>query len=148
MTRVVIAADGSPGGRAAVDAGLDLARQIGAIATIVHVRPAPPLLLGDPYYAHTVADGLNTARTVIEDATARADNAGVESEYEIMEGDVPEQILHIAHSRHADVIVVGSRGHGAIAGAILGSVSRAIVHDAECPVLVVKEKPATPQPGG
>lgn len=148
MKRIVIAADGSPGGSAAVDAGLELAGTIGGVATIVCVRDSPPLLLGDPYYARKVSDELRDARDVVDDAARRATEAGVESESEILEGDAAEQILTLAHSRNADVIVVGSRGRGALAGAVLGSVSSAIVHGAECPVLVVKEKPAATQPGG
>ena len=143
MNRIVIAADGSSGGRAAVDVGLGLARAMGATATLVCVRPTPSLLLGDPYYAHTVAEGFNAARAVVADATTCADVAGVESESEILEGDIAAQIVRVAHSRHADLIVVGSRGHGAIAGVLLGSVSNAILHDADCPVLVVKERPGT-----
>ncbi len=46
-------------------------------------------------------------------------------------------IVELARSRDVDVIVVGSRGLGAVAGTLLGSVSRAVVHDADRPVLVV-----------
>ena len=142
MKRIVIAADGSPGASAAVDAGLAFAGAIAGIATIVCVRETPP------YNARKLSDELRDARHVVDDATRRAAQVGVDSESEILEGDAAEQILNLAHSRNADVIVVASRGSGAIAGAVLGSVSRTIVHDAECPVLVVKEKPAERRPGG
>jgi nucleotide-binding universal stress UspA family protein len=42
-------------------------------------------------------------------------------------------------SRHADLLVVGSRGLGPVGGAVLGSVSRALLHHAQCPVVIVKE---------
>ncbi len=51
---------------------------------------------------------------------------------------VAEGILHAAQESHADMIVVGTRGVSALRGAILGSVSHALVEKAECPVLIVK----------
>ncbi|MBL7495952.1 universal stress protein [Frankia sp. CNm7] len=40
--------------------------------------------------------------------------------------------------KEADLLVVGSRGHGGLVGALLGSVSTAVIHHATCPVLVVR----------
>lgn len=51
---------------------------------------------------------------------------------------VDESILHAARETHADMIVVGTHGVSALRGAILGSVSHALIAKAECPVLVVK----------
>lgn len=46
----------------------------------------------------------------------------------------------IAASKHANMLVVGSRGHGAFAGTLLGSVSRHCVTNATCPVVVVRHQ--------
>jgi len=51
----------------------------------------------------------------------------------------------IAASEHADLLVVGSRGHGAFAGMLLGSVSQHCVTNAACPVVVVRDRPSDVQ---
>jgi len=51
---------------------------------------------------------------------------------------VDEGILHAAQETQADIIVVGTRGLSALRGAIMGSVSHALIEKAACPVLVVK----------
>ena len=73
---------------------------------------------------------------------ACAAEAGVAGESEILEGDAAEEILGLARLRDADLIVVGSRDLGRVAGAVLGSVSHAIVDNADRPVLVVKPRVA------
>lgn len=52
-------------------------------------------------------------------------------------------LLEAAAGWHADLLVVGARGHGAVEQLLLGSVSRAVVHGANLPVLVVRSAPAT-----
>jgi nucleotide-binding universal stress UspA family protein len=50
----------------------------------------------------------------------------------------------IEESRHASMVVLGSRGHGGFNGLLLGSVSSAVVERAECPVLVSHGAPHVP----
>jgi nucleotide-binding universal stress UspA family protein len=73
-----------------------------------------------------------------------ADLHGADADEEIAEGDAVEEILRTAVYRDADLIVVGSRGLGAVAGALLGSVSRSLAEIAPMPVLVAREHAAAP----
>jgi len=67
---------------------------------------------------------------------------GVDAETEVLEGDPAGRILELARLRDVDLIVVGSRGLGPIAGALVGSVSREVVHRADRPVLVAAPRHA------
>ena len=140
MKRIVIAYDGSDGGREALEQGLQLARNARAVATVACVRHAPLPIVGDPFYERALSRELHQGRAVLDEARAYAADAGVVAETELLEGDAAEQILELARARGADLIVVGSRGRGAVAEALLGSVSQAIVHSADRPVLVVKRR--------
>jgi nucleotide-binding universal stress UspA family protein len=60
----------------------------------------------------------------------------------IVSRDRPAHLL-IEQSRRAQLVVVGSRGHGEFAGLVLGSVSNALVHKSVCPVAIVR--PSNPQ---
>ena len=74
--------------------------------------------------------------------------AEVEKEYpglsiteRVLEGPPASVLLEAAEG--ADLIVVGSRGHGGFAGVLLGSVGTHVVHHATCPVVVVRHPPAS-----
>ena len=53
-------------------------------------------------------------------------------------GDAGQTICRVAGELGVDVVVVGSRGRGAVKRALLGSVSGHVVHNAPCPVLVIR----------
>ena len=141
MEHILIGTDGSPDAAAAVTEGLGLAKLLGAHVTFVSVRSgtAP---LGEPFYGEHLSEQLARARAALDAAKAEAERLGVPAETEILEGRPADSILQLAESREADLIVVGSRGLGAIAGALLGSVSRRLVQHSPIPVLVVKERTA------
>ena len=133
---VVIATDGSQGAEAAVDAGARVARTIGTSAVLVYVRPSLGPL-GDPYYQEKLTEQMAYARAALERALELLAQEGVEGEEEILEGSAADRVAELARARNAPLIVVGSRGLGAVAGALLGSVSSGIIHRADRPVLVV-----------
>lgn len=140
MKRFLVAVDGSEGSKAAVDEAIALARDLDASLTFVSVRRPPSSVLGHPYYDRQLSPGLGHARQAIAEAVETAKAAGVDSTGEIFEGNAADEIVSLADNRDADLVIVGSRGHGALAGALLGSVSREIVQHASVPVLVAKQR--------
>jgi nucleotide-binding universal stress UspA family protein len=143
MRHILVAVDGSAGSRAAVTEGVELARAAGAAVTFVAVRHGIPLL-GKPYYQRKLSEQLARFRPALEEAMTAAADAGVEAEAETLEGDVVESILRVAVYRDVDMIVVGTRELGPVAGAMLGSVSKALVDLAPMPVLVAKTRATAP----
>jgi nucleotide-binding universal stress UspA family protein len=75
----------------------------------------------------------------LEEAVRLAHEQELTAQAKLLTGDAPKEIVKYAETIDADLIVVGSRGHGAITGTLLGSVSRGILHAAKRPVLIVRE---------
>ena len=139
MKRIVIATDGSASAWAAVEEGLELASEVGAEVTFVTVRHGVHLL-GDPWYQRHVTEQLGHARDALDRAEAEATRRGIPCDSEILEGDPASCISDAALYRDADLLVVGSRGHGAVTSALIGSVSRALMSRSPVPVMVVRER--------
>jgi nucleotide-binding universal stress UspA family protein len=144
MKTILIATDGSPGAHAAVERGLDLAEDTGAEVVFLAVRRAPVPVFGDPYWQQSITNELARLRPALSEATAEAEARGIDADYDLLEGDAAEEIVRLARARDVDVIVLGSRGLGAVRSAILGSVSKHVLHEADRPVLVVNERVPVP----
>jgi nucleotide-binding universal stress UspA family protein len=138
MRRIVIATDGSDGAQAAVEEGVELAAEVGAEVTFVSVRPRVSNLLGSAAYQQQLTAQLARARATLDTAEAEARRVGVDYESDILEGDPAERIAQAARGWSADLVVVGSRGHGTVASAVIGSVSRALLTRSPAPVMVVR----------
>ena len=73
--------------------------------------------------------------------------SGVNVSFHVVSGlntEPADLIADVAQESDADLIVVGTRGHGRVAGMLLGSVTQRLLHVAPCPVLAVPAKVAVP----
>jgi nucleotide-binding universal stress UspA family protein len=145
MSTVVVAYDGSPSARKAVElaAGRTTAEDK---LVVVHAYKVPPEWHSLSYYEDLVERTLEQASALmdrIEDDCPAL--RGRDWEPDIIEGRPAEVICRVARHRHADEIVLGSRGLSALAG-LMGSVSHEVLHRAECPVLVIPERAVKQQP--
>ena len=142
MKTIVVATDGSASALEAVEYGLELASDQDAEPIFVHVAPATEVLpvtgfgMGGPVSVPHELDEHD--RQALDAALEIAASKGLEGKAELLRGNAADAIVAYADSVDADLIVVGSRGHGAIAGALLGSVSRRVLHEARRPVLIVR----------
>jgi nucleotide-binding universal stress UspA family protein len=140
MQTILIATDGSPSAREAIQFGLELAAEQGSKVTFVTVVPAADVVAVGGFgfigsIRHEVGE---TEDQPLDEAHELAELAGVTAHQRLLQGDPADEIVAYADLIDADLIVVGSRGHGALASALLGSVSRGILREARRPVLVVR----------
>ena len=140
MKRILVATDGSDGAGLALEEGLSLAAELDAEVFVVYVREAATSFLGAPNYEDVNTQEARHARSVITAAELHAGRYDLDICFEVIEGDVVEAILALSRSRDVDLIVVGSRGLGTVKGIVLGSVSSALLHRADRPVLVAKPR--------
>jgi nucleotide-binding universal stress UspA family protein len=137
--KILLGVDGSEHGLNAARVAGDIARQLNAqfLRIVVAYDPIPPYL-GEPNLQRAIDERLLQANAILEEAVKAIGNAPAELHTELIEGSAAEAIIDVAVTRGSELIVMGSRGLGRIAGAVLGSTSQKVVAHAPCPVLIVR----------
>jgi nucleotide-binding universal stress UspA family protein len=145
---VLVATDGSDDAISAARQALALLSHADAVVVVCVVEEPPAATAGlESGFAGGVADPVEVqaAWTAAEEEA----QAAIERTVAVMTGDATVErvvesgppgpaICRLAEERGVDVVVVGSRGRGAVRRALLGSVSTHVVHNAPCPVMVVR----------
>ncbi|HEX8973303.1 universal stress protein [Oryzihumus sp.] len=135
---VVVGVDGSENGQVALRWALQHARLMGAELHAVTAWEVSAAYGYVPMYTDVDLEGdARKQQDVALEEVAR-ESEGVPVVRQVVRGHAAEALLDAA--RGADLIVVGSRGHGTFAGTLLGSVSLQCVHHARCPVVVVPRR--------
>jgi nucleotide-binding universal stress UspA family protein len=144
MKRFLIATDGSASAREAVAFGLELAAEQTAEVNVVHVTPGLDIVPMSGFGMPAAQEHRPNAhdRAPLDEAVKLAAEEGIGVRTELLTGNPVDEIVAFADTIDADLIVVGSRGHGAVVSALLGSVSQGVLHEARRPVLIFRRAPA------
>lgn len=108
---------------------------------LVHVAEPAPDFIGyevDPRVLRTpLAEKFRDEHRRLQQQAQKLRDAGIDATALLIQGPVPETLLHEAEKLAADMIVVGSHGYGAMHQLLVGSVSESVLRKAICPVLIV-----------
>jgi nucleotide-binding universal stress UspA family protein len=133
---IVVGVDTSDSSKEALKWGAEQARLTGADLRVVMswFLPAGAYWVALPGDVDFEAETRKALAATVEQALGP--DPAIPVEMVVVQGS-PAPVL-IEESQHADLLVVGSRGHGAFTGMLLGSVSEHCVSHAACPVVVVR----------
>ena len=135
---IAVGVDGSDASVGALSWACDLAARTGASVEAITTWQWP-MSLGPAIPIPTDYDPAGDARTMVE-AIVRPEadrHPSLAIRLRVLEGHPAEALVEA--SRHTDLLVVGSRGHGAFSGMLLGSVSQHCASHAASPVLIWRE---------
>jgi nucleotide-binding universal stress UspA family protein len=151
-TRILVATDGSREAELAATTAADLAKSTDSELHVVHVGEMPLVYHPERHaYRAEYEEHEKEAQLLLEAEVARIKEAGAtvaQSHLRLGRADtrIDEEIVELAQSIDAGMIVMGSRGQGRLRRALVGSVSESVVRHAHCPVTIVRDTTA-PDPG-
>ncbi|HWQ71161.1 MAG TPA: universal stress protein [Desulfitobacteriaceae bacterium] len=140
VKRILVATDASEYSRHALIIAVEYAKQFQAEIELLHVVHQPPLVypeLGGYFFSYSDEQIKEIGKHVLEETLKGIDTGQVKINRKIVPG-YPQTAILDEIKRDIDLVILGTRGHSPIAGALIGSVTQRVLADAPCPVLVVK----------
>jgi nucleotide-binding universal stress UspA family protein len=134
--RIAVGIDGSPDAARALAWAIDEAKRRDMTLVLVHGVEVGAIA-ASPYGGGAVLQQLEASgKRLLEEAVAAVSAEGLPFDCVMEIGSGAHALIEA--SRNADLVVVGSRGHGGFVGMLLGSVSNACTHHAHCPVVIIR----------
>jgi nucleotide-binding universal stress UspA family protein len=97
-----------------------------------------PVHIGDPYMQNAINARISETEEILQRAVQVVWAVSAQIYTEMIEGNPAETIIEVARSRNSDLIIMGARGMGKLAGLQLGSTSQKVLSLAPCPVLIIR----------
>jgi nucleotide-binding universal stress UspA family protein len=139
FTKILVANDGSEGGKKALAAALVMAKAFGAELHSISVKERPS------HFAETVGEVMEEQEEadtffgrVTGEAVLRAQEDGLDLKCAVLPGHEVETIIRFARDGHFDLLVIGFMGHSRVFDRFWGGTSQNLTRLSPCPVLVVK----------
>ncbi len=139
---ILLAYDGTLEGRLALREGAVLAQRMGAKVTLMAVveEAFGVGLSVDPIGAYIPPDQTDAFQKVLDEGSERLTRMGLSHEARLEHGQPAERITAVAHEIAADLVVVGHRRQGVVAGWLLGSVTGDLTNSLACSLLVARKE--------
>jgi nucleotide-binding universal stress UspA family protein len=137
IKKIIVATDASEYSRHALSLAVDIARQNSAMIILLHVINPQPYQVPSiaAHFFQELVDDIG--KKVMETTLSGIDMSDVPYTTKIRIGNAAHEIVEEIDDK-TDLLVMGTRGQGALRAAIMGSVAQKVVAEAKCPVLVVK----------
>lgn len=141
IKKILVPVDGSAESKKALLTGADIALKYNAeleIITVINFNNQQPIISLGNLEKFTEEglqkQGFDVINAVIDDSNAQVSSA----KKIVLYGEPAKAIISHQEASHADCIILGSRGLGAVRRFFMGSVSTEVVHNADCPVFVIR----------
>jgi len=138
--RILVPTDGSESSRHALIAALELAKKFDSEVELFHVTPTQEAYYGSHMGFSNVMNQAQIDKIgehALEITLKGVDIRGVHFSKKHVSGNAVTGILDEIR-REFDLVIMGTVGHGALTGAILGSVTQRVLANTNCPVLIIK----------
>ncbi|MEO8681711.1 MAG: universal stress protein [Vicinamibacterales bacterium] len=140
---ILVPLDFSASSNSALDYAVMLAERFTAALHLVHVCEVPTMMTMDAYAVASLDWNQKlgaAAERELETVAARLNDKKVSTE--VLFGNPARCIVTAATTNQADLVVMGTHGHGAVMHLLMGNVAERVVRTAPCPVLTVREAAA------
>ena len=138
FSRILVAVDGSESAKRAFEKSVYLAKECNSRLDIIHVV-LDSTYGGDSAATFQLIEELKQrGKKLLEECAVYASRSGVKVQTLLQLGDHAQVIIDTANKGDYDLIIMGSRGLSPFKELLLGSVSFKVMHQAGCPVMVVR----------
>lgn len=143
MKNILVSVDFSEVTDLAVDYAATVAEAFGSTVRLLHVAPPDPAFASSKAWPQEVRDELARElfgeHEILEELASRLEERGLRAKALIDRGPIVDKIIEIASRTDTDLVIVGSRTHGAFFQLSPRSVVKGLISRSQCPVMVVPQ---------